>query len=153
MEKKLISQSKKNLRDYRVIEKFIAGIVLNGNEIKSLRNYQSSIDESYIFPQQQELHILNMHIAAYRYSHAVGLVQAYDTRRRRKLLLKKREIKKIINQARTKNYVVIPLKLFFNDGGWAKLEIALAQRLRWYQIKEKIKEKEIKKRLKNEILY
>ena len=117
MEKKLISQSKKNLRDYRLIEKFIAGIVLNGNEIKSLRNYQSSIDESYIFPQQQELYVLNMHIATYKYSHAASLVQAHDTRRQRKLLLKKREIKKIIGQVKAKNYVVIPLKLFFNDRG------------------------------------
>jgi SsrA-binding protein len=115
MERKLISQSKKNLRDYRVIEKFIAGIVLTGNEIKSLRNYQSSIAESYIFPQQQDLYVLNMHIAAYKYSHASSLV--HNTRRRRKLLLKKREIKKIIGQVRAKNYVVIPLKLFFNDRG------------------------------------
>ena len=117
MENKVVARAKKNLRDYKIIEKFVAGVVLTGTEIKSLRNYQSSIDESYIFPQQQELYIINMHIVAYKYSHAVGLVQAYDTRRRRKLLLKKREIKKIINQARTKNYVVIPLKLFFNDRG------------------------------------
>jgi SsrA-binding protein len=153
MEKKLISQSKKNLRDYRVIEKFIAGIVLTGNEIKSLRNYQSSIDESYIFPQQQELYVLNMHVAAYKYSHAVSLAQSYNTRKRRKLLLKKREIKKIVGQVRARSYVVIPLKLFFNDRGWAKLEIALAQRLKKYQIKEKVKEKELKRKLRNEILY
>ncbi|CAI2162081.1 11683_t:CDS:2 [Funneliformis geosporum] len=115
MEKKLISQAKKNLRDYKIIESFIAGIVLTGNEIKSLRNYQSSINEAYVFPQQQELYIINMHVAAYKYSHAVNLAQNHDTRRRRKLLLKKKEINKIIGQAKAKSYVIIPLKLFFND--------------------------------------
>ncbi|CAG8437315.1 6938_t:CDS:2 [Ambispora leptoticha] len=122
MGNKLIAQVKKNLCDYKIIEKFVAGIVLTGNEIKSVRNYQSSIDESYIFPQQQELYVLNMHIAVYKYSHTASLVQARDPKRRRKL-------------------------------GWAKLEIALAQRLRKYQIKEKVKEKELKRRLKNEPFY
>jgi len=117
MERKLISQAKKNLRDYKIIERFIAGIVLTGNEIKSLRNYQSSINEAYVFPQQQELYIINMHIAAYKYSHAVNLAQNHDTRKRRKLLLKKKEINKIIGQAKAKNYVIIPLKFFFNDRG------------------------------------
>ncbi|CAH1756661.1 12701_t:CDS:2 [Entrophospora sp. SA101] len=84
MENKIIAQAKKHLHNYKIIEKFIAGIVLTGNEIKSLRNYQTVISESYILPQQ------------------------------------------------------------------AKLEIALAQPLRKYQIKEKIKEKEIKRRLREE---
>ncbi|CAJ0748938.1 19193_t:CDS:2 [Entrophospora sp. SA101] len=102
MENKIIAQAKKHLHNYKIIEKFIAGIVLTGNEIKSLRNYQTVISESYILPQQGELFITNMHINAYKYSQAT------------------------------------------------KLEIALAQPLRKYQIKEKIKEKEIKRRLREE---
>src|SRR3954463_13548874 len=117
MESKIITHVKKNFRDYKIIEKFIAGIVLNGGEIKSLRSYHASINEAYVFPQQQELYIINMHIAAYKYSHAVNLAQNHDTRRRRKLLLKKKEINKIIGQAKAKSYVIIPLKLFFNDRG------------------------------------
>src|SRR6185503_17585833 len=117
MESKIINQAKKNFRDYKIIEKFVAGIVLTGNEIKSLRNYQSSIDESYIFPRQQELYIVNMHISSYKYAYAVNLVQAHDTKRQRKLLLKKREINKITSQAKAKNYAIVPLKIFFNDRG------------------------------------
>src|SRR5207248_3048762 len=117
METKTISQAKKNFRDYRVIEKFIAGIVLTGNEIKSLHSHQVSIGEAYVLPQQKELYIINMHIAAYKYSHAIGLAKAHDTRRKRKLLLKRREINKLSGTMRAKNYALIPLQLFINNKG------------------------------------
>jgi len=145
MEKKIISQAKKNLRDYKIIERFVAGIVLTGNEIKSLRSHQVSINEAYVLPQQKELYIINMNITAY--SHASDLEKNGDTRRKRKLLLRRREINKLIGTMKAKNYVLIPLQLFITNKGWAKLEIAFAQHLRKYQIKEKIKEKEIKRKL------
>jgi SsrA-binding protein len=147
MENKSIAQAKKNLRDYKIIERFIAGIVLTGSEIKSLRNHQVSISEAYILPQQKELHVVNMNIAAY--SHASDFVKV-DTRRKKKLLLKRKEINKLIGTMKAKNYVLIPLQIFITEKGWAKLEIALAQHLRKYQIKEKIKEKEIKRKLREE---
>ena len=130
------------------MEKFTVGIVLTGSEIKSLRNRQVSIGEAYVLPQQKELYIINMHIAAYRHSHARESTKGHDTRRKRKLLLQRKEINKLIGTMKAKNYVFIPLQLFINDKGWAKLEIALAQSLRKYQIKEKIKEKEIKRKLR-----
>ena len=147
---KLITQAKKNYRDYKIIEKFVAGIVLTGNEIKSLHNHQTSISEAYVLPHQKELYISNMHISAYKYSYASNLAKAHNTRRKRKLLLKRREINKIIRELKVKNYTFIPLQLFFSNNGWAKLEVALAQRLRKYQIKEKIKEKDLKRSLRNE---
>jgi len=147
---KLITQAKKNYRDYKIIEKFVAGIVLTGNEIKSLHNHQTSISEAYVLPHQKELYISNMHISAYKYSHASNLAKAHNTRRKRKLLLKRKEINKIIRELKVKNYTFIPLQLFFSNNGWAKLEVALAQRLRKYQIKEKIKEKDLKRSLRNE---
>src|SRR3954452_12284638 len=150
METKTIAQAKKNYRDYKIIEKFVAGIVLTGNEIKSLHNHQISISEAYVFPHQKELYIANMHIAAYKYSHASDLAKAHNTRRRRKLLLKRKEIDKIIRELKSKNYTFIPLQLFLNNRGWAKIEIALAQHLRKYQIKEKVKEKELNRKLRNE---
>jgi SsrA-binding protein len=150
MEKKIISQAKKNFRDYKIIERFVAGLVLTGNEIKSLRSHQVSIGEAYVLPQQKELYIINMNIAAYQYSHAGDLAKIGDTRRKRKLLLQKREINKLIGTLKAKNYSLIPLQLFTTNKGWAKLEIALAQRLRKYQIKEKVKEKEMKRRLREE---
>ena len=146
MEKKIIAQAKKNFRDYKIIEKFVAGLVLTGNEIKSLRNHQASIGEAYVLPQQKELYVINMNIATY--SRTSSLMKVLDTRRKRKLLLKRREINKLIGTMKAKNYVLIPLQLFINNKGWAKLEIALAQHLRKYQIKEKIKEKEIIRKLR-----
>jgi len=145
MKSKIIAQAKKNLRDFKIVERFVAGLVLTGHEIKSLRNRQASIGEAYVVPQQKELYVINMNIAAY--SHASDLGKSRDTRRKRKLLLKRREINKLIGLMKAKNYVLIPLQLFITNKGWAKLEIALAQHLRKYQIKEKIKEKEIKRRL------
>jgi len=153
MESKVIVQAKKNFHDYRIVERIVAGLVLTGNEIKSLRDHQVSIGEAYVLPQQKELYIINMHIAAYKYSHAGSLAKAQETRKKRKLLLKKGEIKKLIGTMKAKSYVLIPLKLFINDRGWAKLEIALAQHLRKYQIKEKVKEKEIKRKLRQGDFY
>ena len=145
MESKLVARAKKNFRDYKIIERVVAGMALTGNEIKSLRSHQVSINEAYVLPQHNELYIINMHIATY--SHASDLVKV-DPRRKRKLLLKRREINKLTGTMKAKSYVLIPLQLFINDKGWAKLEIALAQSLRKYQIKEKIKEKEIKRKLR-----
>lgn len=146
MASRLIAQAKKNLRDYKIIEKFVAGLVLTGNEIKALRNNQVSMGEAYVLPQQKELYINNLIIAAYKY--AASNLAKVDTRRKRKLLLKRREINKLIGTMKAKSYVLIPLQLFITNRGWAKLEIALAQHLRKYQIKEKVKEKEIKRRLR-----
>jgi SsrA-binding protein len=117
MESKIVARAKKNFHDYKIIEKFIAGIVLTGNEIKSLRSHQASIGEAYVLPQQKELYILNMNIAAYKYSHTAELVKVHDTRRKRKLLLNKREINKLIGTMKAKNYVLIPLLLFITNKG------------------------------------
>ncbi|CAI2200252.1 16444_t:CDS:1, partial [Funneliformis geosporum] len=93
MGSRIIAQAKKNLRDYKIIERLVAGMALTGNEIKSLRSHQVSIGEAYVVSQQNELYVVNMHIATY--SHASELAKI-DTRRKRKLLLKRREINKII---------------------------------------------------------
>lgn len=150
MESKVVVRVKKNLRDYKIIEKFVVGIVLTGNEIKSVRSNQLSISEAYILPQNKELYVINMHIAIYKYSRDGNLANFHNTRRRRKLLLQRKEIDKIIRDLKTKRYSLIPLQIFLNNKGWAKLEIALAQRLRKYQIKEKIKEKDLARELKEE---
>jgi SsrA-binding protein len=151
MENRIIAQAKKNFRNYKIIEKHQAALELKGgDEIKSIRNHQVSINEAYILPRKNELYIINMSIAVYRYSHEKSLTKARDTRRERKLLLKRKEINKLIGVMKAKNYVLVPLQLFITNKGWAKLEIALAQPLRKYQVKEKVKEKEIKKKLRYE---
>ena len=148
MNKKIIAQAKKNLHDYKIIEKFIVGMVLTGGEIKSLRNNQASISEAYVGSQQREFYIINMHVANYKNSPAKSLKNNNETRRKRKLLLNRKEIDELIRTMKAKNYALVPLQLFINEKGWAKLEIALAQHLRKYQIKEKIKEKEIDRSLR-----
>ncbi|WNE40187.1 MAG: SsrA-binding protein [Mycoplasmataceae bacterium] len=147
MDKKIIAQAKKNLHDYKIIERFTAGMVLTGGEIKSLRNNQASISEAYVGSQQQELYIINMHVASYKNA-PIRNSKNNDTRRKRKLLLNKKEINELIGIMKAKNYVLVPLQLFITEKGWAKLEIALAQHLRKYQIKEKVKEKEIDRSLR-----
>lgn len=146
MESKIIVQVKKNYRDYKIVEKFVAGIVLTGNEIKSVRNNQVSISESYVSPQYKELYVFNMNISTYKYSYAGDLTNLHSSKNKRKLLLRRKEINKIIRDLKGTGYSLIPLQIFLNDKGWAKLEFALAQRLRKYQIKEKVKEKELKKK-------
>ncbi|CAG8674700.1 8148_t:CDS:2, partial [Cetraspora pellucida] len=79
MTSRLISQAKKNLRDYKIIDRWVAGLELTGNEIKSIRNNRVAIDEAYALPQQKELYVFNMNIATYQYSHACGLDKARDT--------------------------------------------------------------------------
>ncbi|RHZ35590.1 SsrA-binding protein SmpB [endosymbiont GvMRE of Glomus versiforme] len=140
MEKKVITQVRKYLYSYRIISKYVAGIVLTGNEIKSLRNYQVSISEAYVLPQKKELYIINMHIATYKCSYVIE--STHSAEKKRKLLLKKREINKLVNVMKAKKYVLIPLQLFISSKGWAKLEIALAQHLRKHQIRKKEQEKD-----------
>jgi SsrA-binding protein len=133
----------------RIIEKFTAGIVLSGNEIKSLRLKSISIKESHILTKNLELYIFNMYINPYKNANANVSNKNYDERRKRKLLMKKSEIKKIFKQSREKSYIIAPIRVFINEKGWAKIEIALAQKLKKYQIKINEKEKEIKRRIEN----
>jgi SsrA-binding protein len=133
----------------RIIEKFTAGIVLSGNEIKSLRLKSISIKESYILTKNLELYIFNMYVNPYKNANANVSNKNSDERRKRKLLMKKSEIKKIFKQSREKSYIITPIRVFINEKGWAKIEIALAQKLKKYQIKINEKEKEIKRRIEN----
>lgn len=135
--------------DLKIIEKFTAGIVLSGNEIKALRLKSASIKESYILVRNFELFVFNMYIAPYRNANATAASANTDERQKRKLLLKKSEIKKIARQSKEKGYIVAPIKVFISDKGWAKIEIALAQKMRKYQIKINEKEKEIKRSIRS----
>jgi len=111
---KTIIQSK-NQRKYRIIEKYIAGIVLTGNEIKSLRVNQVSISEAFISFQKKEPYIVSMYIAHYQQAHSTTYQEG--PRRKRKILLQKREIRKLVQEAKSKNYAIIPLQVFLNEKG------------------------------------
>jgi SsrA-binding protein len=123
---------------YALHERFEAGLVLLGSEVKSLRQHQSSLEQAYIIEQNNELFLHNAHIHEYHPSAQFG----HSPRRDRKLLLHKRQINRIIGGLRKKGQTAVPLKLYLTSRGMIKLEIALASGLKKHDKRESIKQKE-----------
>lgn len=125
--------------DYEIYDTYEAGIVLTGNEIKSIRKGSSNLKDTYIQIKNNEAYIINMHVTNYDKA-----VFKEDESRTRKLLLNKDEIIKINNKVSIKGFTVVPLKLYFKNGK-AKLEIGIAKGKHTYDKKESIKQKDIKR--------
>lgn len=140
MGNKLVCQNKKARYDYFIDEVLEAGLVLLGPEVKSLREGRASLVDSYARVKKGEVFLYNMHITPYPYAHYMQL----DPVRTRKLLLNKREIKRLIGKTEEKGYTLIPTKVYFTKGR-AKIEIALAKGKRKYDKRRALKEKELKK--------
>lgn len=130
--------------EYYVDEKFTAGLALLGTEVKSLRTGKASFNDSYCLFQDGELWIRSLHIA--EYSH--GTVNNHDPVRERKLLLSKRELKKLDSRIREKGYTIIPLRIFFNEKNFAKLEIGLAKGKKLHDKRETIKQRDSDREMK-----
>src|SRR5687767_8286383 len=109
--------------EYFIDDKFTAGIMLLGTEVKSLREGKASFNDSYCIIHKGELWLRSFHIAEYTH----GNVNNHDPIRERKLLLNRRELKKLDTKMREKGYTIVPLRLFFNDKNLAKVEIGLAK--------------------------
>ena len=143
--------NKKASYNYNLLEKFEAGIVLSGNEIKELRNGRVSLNDSYVVIREGEAYLINAHISLYE----KGTSIASDTRRSRKLLLKKKEIEYLAGKLAGSNLTLVPTRLYFRRG-FAKIELALAQGKKKYDKREAIKrreaEKEAQKLLRSEKL-
>jgi SsrA-binding protein len=120
--RKVVANNRRAGRDYIFLEKYEAGIVLTGTEIKSIRSRNVNIQAGFVQPRNGELYLFDIHIAPYE---RAGY-QAHDPTRPRKLLLHRREINKIIDALTTKGLTMIPTKVFLRDG-WAKVEIVLAR--------------------------
>lgn len=134
--------------EYHFINTFVAGISLFGTEIKSIRNNQANISDAFCIFIENELFVKNLHIAEY----SNGGHTNHETKRDRKLLLNKNEINKISGKTKEKGNSIIPIRLFINEKGLAKLEIALAKGKKTYDKRQSIKEKEQKRdieRVKN----
>ena len=130
--------------NYELLSKYIAGIVLTGSEIKSIRQNKASISESFCkFDQKGELYILNMNIEKYSFSNT----EDNHPKKQRKLLLNKNELKKLLKETINSSNTIIPLKLFINDRGLAKMEISLAKGKKLYDKRETIKDRDNKKAL------
>jgi SsrA-binding protein len=145
MSKNTVSIKNKRARfDYELLETFEAGLVLGGTEIKSIRQSKARITESFCeFNDRGELFIVNMNID--QYSH--GSFYNHKPTAERKLLLQKKELKKLFKEVTKDGLTIVPLKLYINDKGWAKLSVALARGKKNYDKRETIKDRENKRNL------
>ena len=131
--------------DYEIFDTYEVGIVLTGNEIKSIRKGSINLKDSYIIIRNNEAYILNMHITSYDKAY----LKEEETRTR-KLLLHKNEILKINDKISIKGFTLVPLRVYFKDGK-AKLEIGIAKGKHTYDKKESIKERDIKRNMDKEL--
>ena len=131
--------------DYTFIEEFVSGIVLHGCEIKSIRNGNESINESYCYVKDNEVFIKNMHISVYDKSN-----DKIDPLRERKLLLTKKEIRKLKKGVSENGMTIVTTFLYINDKGIAKLKIVLAKGKHTYDKRQSIKERDIDRQAKRE---
>jgi SsrA-binding protein len=130
--------------EYFIDAKYEAGMVLLGTEVKSLRDGRASFNDSYCQIHKGEVWVKSLHIA--EYSH--GTVNNHDPLRDRKLLLEKREIRKIEAKLKEKGYTLIPLKIFFNSKSLVKMEIGLAKGKKLHDKRESIKQKDVEREMK-----
>ncbi len=124
--------------EYELIEKFVAGIKLVGTEIKSIRNGKANLSDSYCQFVQGELFVRNMHISEYE----MGNINNHEAKRDRKLLLTKKELDKLERKVKESGLTIVPTRLFINNRGLAKLEIALARGKKIYDKRETLKKKD-----------
>lgn len=130
--------NRKALHDYEIVERYVAGLVLSGGEVKSLRAGGAQLQDAFCTFKDGELYIVNMYIAPYKQAGYVRLPE----RRPRKLLLRQEELKRLQGRLTQKGLTLIPLRIFFNERGWAKVEIALAQGRRKYDKRQAIRARE-----------
>jgi SsrA-binding protein len=134
----IVIKNKKASHDYEFIEKFVAGIVLSGTEIKSIRLGKATLADSYCFFNNGELFIKGMHIAEYWW----GNLNNHDPLRERKLLLTSRELRKIERKIKESGLTIIVIKVFINNRGLAKAEIAISKGKKEYDKRETLKRKD-----------
>jgi SsrA-binding protein len=130
--------------EYFFDDKYVAGIVLTGTEVKSLREGKANFNDSYCIFHKGELWIRSFHIS--EYSH--GTINNHDPVRERKLLLNKRELKKLQAKIKEKGYSIIPLRLYFNEKNLVKLEIGLGKGKKLHDKRETIKQRDTDRELK-----
>ena len=144
MQKNINIQNKKARFLYEILDKYTAGIVLTGTEIKSIRSSKASIAESFCeFNENGELFVINMTIQEY----AFGNYYNHRPKAERKLLLNKKELKKLNKEVQNTGLTIIPLRLFINEKGYAKLDIALAKGKKLFDKRETIKDRDNKRDL------
>lgn len=140
-------KNKRAEHEYFLLDTITAGIVLTGTEIKSIRNGKASLAESYCTFKGDELFVVGMHIAEYD----KGTYNNHDPKRDRKLLLTVRELRKLKTKVQEKGLTIIPVLLFINDKGLAKVDIALARGKHYYDKRETLKTKDSKRDIEKQL--
>lgn len=136
-------KNKRATFDYALLETFTAGIVLTGTEIKSIRLGKASLVDTYCLVERGELWVKNMYIAEYFY----GTYNNHAARRDRKLLLTRKELKKIDTESKNTGFTIIPVRLFLNDRGLAKIVIAIGKGKKEYDKRDSLKERDDKREM------
>jgi SsrA-binding protein len=136
-------RNKKASFEYTFIDTYIAGMVLTGSEIKSIRLGKVNLQDAYCLFMNGELFVKDLHISPYVMAREIN----HESKRERKLLLNKRELKKLETKNKEKGLTIIPIRIFLNERGLAKLEIALAKGKKMYDKREDIKKKDMKREL------
>jgi len=137
---KLICTNKKARRDYAIDETYEAGMVLMGTEVKALRQGKAHLKDSYARIKDSEIFLVDTHISPYSYGNQLN----HEPDRTRKLLMHKREIRKLYGKTRERGYTLVPLKIYFKDGK-AKVEIGLGKGKRLYDKREDLKRKAVER--------
>lgn len=140
---KVVIKNKKAGYQYFLEDRVVAGIQLKGTEIKSIRYGKANLAEAYCVFIKHELFVRGMNISEYRW----GTYNNHEPKRDRKLLLSKRELRKLQAKVNEKGYTIVPVFLFINDKGYAKLEIALAKGKHTYDKRASLKEKDLKREI------
>lgn len=143
MENNINIKNKRASHDYEFIDKYTAGVQLTGTEIKSIRLGKASLVDCFCYFVNDEMYIKNMHIAEYWW----GNLNNHDPRRDRKLLLNKKELLKLRRGAQEKGLTIVAYRLFINEKGLAKIEIALAKGRKEYDKRENLKQKDAKREM------
>jgi len=129
--------------EYYLLEEFVAGLQITGTEIKSIREGKANLTDAYCNFKGEELYVINMHVAEY----ALGTHYNHEPKRDRKLLLNKRELRKIATKTKEKGLTMIPMELFVNEKGLAKLKFAIAKGKKLYDKRETLKTKDNKREM------
>jgi len=147
MTQKIIAKNKKASHNYQILETIEAGIALLGSEVKSCRLGRVNLKDGYARIENGEIYLVDVHISPYTYANRFN----HDPLRKRKLLLHKREIKKLYGKIREKGQSFIPLKFYFNEKGKVKVEMALVKGKKLYDRREEIRRRDIKREVEREL--
>jgi SsrA-binding protein len=129
---------------YFIEQRYTAGLVLTGTEVKSLRAGKASFNDAYCFFHEGELFIKSLHISEYK----LGTIYNHQPTQERKLLLNKKELRKLESKLKEKGYTIVPLKIFFSPEGWAKVEIGLGKGKKVHDKRETIKARDTDRELR-----